>query len=148
MFIAKFVKARRDPLSSCGDVMYDTIGADDWKGVDRIRGRLRCNGLDFTGSEGSCMARRMFILKECNALWRRKGCLDSSGSGKLERLAEIAIFNKFSTSTLEGLRRWVRWMLSEAVAKCELVPVITEEVGHDCRGRDGLGVGEKEMRKA
>jgi hypothetical protein len=60
------------------------------------------------------MARRMFILKECDALWRRKGCLDSSGSGKLERLAEVASFNKFGAPTLERLRRWVGGMISEA----------------------------------
>ena len=73
-----------------------------------------------------------------------KGCLDSSGSGKLERLAEVASFNKFGAPSLEGLRRWVGGMMSEAF---ELLPIITEKVGHDGRGRDGLGVGEKEMRK-
>ena len=93
------------------------------------------------------MARRMFILKECNALCRRKGCLDRSGSGKLERLAEVASFNKFGAPTLEGLRRWVRGIMSEAFAKSELLSIITEEVGHDCRGRDGLGIGEKDTGK-
>ena len=93
------------------------------------------------------MARRMFILEESNALWRREGCLDRSGSCKLKHLAKVASFNKFGTSTLEGLRRWVEWMMSEAFAKCELLPVIMKEVGHDCRGWDGLGISEKEMRE-
>ena len=72
----------------------------------------------------------------------------SCGSGKLERLAEVASFNKFGAPTLERLRRWVGGMMSEAFTKCELLPIVTEKVGHDGRGRDGLGVGEKEMRKA
>ena len=66
----------------------------------------------------------------------------------LERLAEVASFNKFGAPTLEGLPRWFGGMMSEAFAKCELLTIITEEVGHNCRGRDGLGIGEKEMRKA
>jgi len=66
----------------------------------------------------------------------------------LERFTEVASFNKFGAPKLEGLPRWVGGMMSETFTKVEMLPIITKEVGHDRRGRDGLGVSEKEMMKA
>ena len=43
MFITKFIKARCDAFTSFTDIVKDTIGGDNWKSVDRIWGRLRCN---------------------------------------------------------------------------------------------------------
>ena len=43
MFITKFVKARCDSFTSFTDIVEDTVGGDNGKSVDRVRGRLRCN---------------------------------------------------------------------------------------------------------
>lgn len=77
------------------------------------------------------MARRMLVLKECDALLCREGGLDRGRSSKLESFAEISRFNKFGAPKLEGLPRWVGCMIPETFAKGEQVPVITEKVGHN-----------------
>jgi len=66
----------------------------------------------------------------------------------LERIAKVASFSKFDAPKLEGLPRWIVDMRSETFAKGELLPIITKEVGHERRGRDGLVVSVKEVRKA
>ena len=43
MFITKFVKARGNSFTSFTDIVKDTVGGDNGKSVDRVRGRLRCN---------------------------------------------------------------------------------------------------------
>jgi hypothetical protein len=80
------------------------------------------------------MARRMFLLKECDALLCREGGLDRGRSSKLESLAEVARLNEFGTPKLEGLSRWVGCMMPETFAKGEQVRrrlIITVETGID-----------------
>ncbi len=77
------------------------------------------------------MARRMFLLKECDALLCREGGLDRGRSSKLEGFAEVARLNEFGTPKLERLSRWIGCMMLETFAKGEQVPVITEKVGHN-----------------
>ncbi len=43
IFITKFVKTRDDSFTSFTDIVKDIVGGDNWKSVDLIRGRLRCN---------------------------------------------------------------------------------------------------------
>ena len=62
-------------------------------------------------------------------------------------LLRLPVSTSLAHLSLKDCRDSIGGMMSETFAKGELLPIVTKEVGHDRRGRDGVGVSEKEVRK-